>query len=346
LERTFGVSIEPTWPVDFAVSFSKLAEKYGLSNVWVPDGGPIPPYSDTIVTLASIASVTSRIKFGSAILNFYTRNPAWIASTFLALSDLGNSLEVNGGVRKTFNQRAILGIGVGSSWNVGKAGIKDRKGVIIQLREAIESIRELFNGKEVTVRTDGFAIEGVLLSKARKKIPIYVGSNSPKSLEMAGEIADGVILTDRIPQDLEESVNSITLGLGNSKRRRKDIDIVDSVVISLNPDRQKAKRAVRATCAYLVCWMKDQKAEAYQIDPRIKNQIAEFIQKGDEQSASKLVDDNMIDLLTVTGTVEDCTNKCRDYLSHDINQIAFCEPFGPEPRESLALLAKKVIPRL
>ena len=68
-----------------------LAERLGFSNIWVPDSGPAPPYSDTIVTLAAIASATSRIKFGSAVLNFYTRNPAWIASSFLALSDLGRS---------------------------------------------------------------------------------------------------------------------------------------------------------------------------------------------------------------------------------------------------------------
>ena len=53
---------------------------------------------------------------------------------------------------------------------------------------------------------------------------------------MAGEISDGAILTDRIPADIEESVNHIILGLGYSSRNRKDIEIVNSVVVSIDDD--------------------------------------------------------------------------------------------------------------
>ena len=95
---------------------------------------------------------------------------------------------------------------------MAKAGIGERSGRIPQLREAIESIYELFLGKEVTVRTDSFAIEAVSLSKSRGRIPIYVGTSSPKGLEMAGEIADGLILTVRIPADVEESMKHVSLG--------------------------------------------------------------------------------------------------------------------------------------
>lgn len=95
------------------MELAKLAEKLEFSNIWVPDGGPTPPYSDSVATLAAIAASTNRIKFGSAILNFYTRNPAWIASSFLALSDLGAHTNKN-------LQRAILGLGLGAPYNVGK----------------------------------------------------------------------------------------------------------------------------------------------------------------------------------------------------------------------------------
>src|SRR5579872_1076545 len=87
-KKTFGISFEPDWSIGEAVGLAALAEKLGFSNIWVPDGGPVPPYSDPLVTLSAIAGRTERVKFGSAIFNFYTRNPAWIASSFLALSDL------------------------------------------------------------------------------------------------------------------------------------------------------------------------------------------------------------------------------------------------------------------
>ncbi len=299
------------------------------------------------MTLSAIASSTSKIRFGSSVLNYYTRNPASIASSFLALSDLGAHSRIKTRENKSStSQRAIVGIGVGSKWNVSKFGITKRSGTIDQLREAIESIIELFKGKEVTVKTDAFAIESVTLSRARKNIPIYVGTSSVKGLEMAGEISDGVILTDRIPDDVEEHMKPVILGLGYSSRAREDFVVVNSVVISVDSDREKAKRAVRPTCAYLVAWLTNETAEAHGIDVSIKERISQFIQAGDERSASKLVDDKMIELLTATGTVSDCVEKCREYLSQDLDQLAFCEPFGPDVEESIITLSSKVIPRL
>jgi 5,10-methylenetetrahydromethanopterin reductase len=340
--RNFGISVEPSWSIKYSVDLSILAERLGFSNIWVPDAGPSPPYSDTIVTLSAIAFATSKIKFGSAVLNFYTRNPAWIASSFLALSDLGRPKIGS----RASSQRAILGIGVGSDWNVVKCGIMNRSGRIQLLREAIESINELFDGKQVTVRTDSFAIEEVNLSKSHGKIPIYVGTSSPKGLDMAGEIGDGLILVDRIPADIEESMKHVIWGLGNSTRDRKDIDVVNSVVVSVDSNRDKAIRAGKPTCAYLVAWLSDEKAESHQIDLKIKEKISKFIQVGDERSAAKLVDNQMVKLLTASGTPDDCVDKCQEYLSYDVDQLAFCEPFGPNPKESVGILARKVIPRL
>jgi 5,10-methylenetetrahydromethanopterin reductase len=335
--HTFGVSIEPSWDLNYCISFAKLAEKLGFDNIWVPDGGPAAPFSDTIVTLAGIATNTKRIKFGSAVLNFYTRNPALIASSFLALSNLGFASK---------RQRAILGIGVGSSYNVGKLGITNRKNTIDQLREAIESISELFEGKEVSVRTDAFAIERVTLSKSKTKIPIYIGTASRKGLRLAGAIADGVILTDRIPSRIEESLSKISLGLSDSSRTRKRIDVVNSVVVSVSNDRAKARNAARTTCAYLVSWLDDDTALRHNFDQTARKKISEFIMAGDEKAATKLVDNQMLDLLTVSGTPEECIEKCREHFDYGADQIAFCEPFGPNPLKALTQIARNVIPKL
>jgi 5,10-methylenetetrahydromethanopterin reductase len=331
--------VEPNWTVKHSMDIAVLAEKLGFTNVWVSDGGPMPPYSDPIVSLSGIATATSRIKLGSAILNFYTRNPALLASAFMALSDLA-------GKRNARRSRVILGIGVGSDYNVAKFGITDRKGRLDALREAIETIQELFQGKEVDVRTDAFVIDAVSLSKSPTQIPIYVGTGSPRGLRLAGEIADGVILTDRIPADIEKSVDSIILGIGLSSRKRRDIEIVDSVVISVDENRERARRAASVTCAYLVAWMDDKKAEQHGIDLKAKRRIAELIEKGEEAAAGKNITRDMIDLLTVSGNVEDCIEKCKDYLRYDVDQLAICEPFGPKPLQAIRTIGTKIVPKL
>ena len=337
---TFGISLEPSWDQSKCLALAKHAEKLGFSNVWVPDGGPGSPFSDAMVTLAAIASNAKRIKFGSAIVNFYTRNPAWIASSFLALSNLGASQNPQ------VPQRAILGIGLGSPYNVAKFGIFERKGMIEYLREAIESIQELFNGKEVSVRTDPFVIERVKLSKSKGKIPIYVGSSSTKGLELAGEISDGVILTERIAQEVPESLKPIEVGLAYSGRKRKIFEIVNSVVVSVSDDKRKAQNAARPTCAYLAAWLDEPVAQKYGIDEERRKKIASLINGGDESRASRLVDQRMLDLLTVCGTAQDCVEKCREHIDHGVNQIAFCEPFGPSKENALNLIARKIIPKI
>ena len=340
-ESTFGISIEPSWPLDYSVRLGVLAEKLAsFSNVWVPDGGPQPPYSDCVVTLAALASRTEKIKLGSAILNFYSRNPAWIASSFAAISDLASSAS------GTSQQRMVLGIGIGADYNVSKFGIVDRKGTVPDLREAIESIRELFDGKRVTVRTNAFSIDSVSIGRLKRKIPIYVGAAGPKALRLAGEIGDGAILTDRIPADIQSSLRSIELGLGDSSRSRSDIKVVNSVVISVDENGRRAKDAARTTCAYLVAWMDQSRAIELGVNAGLKGRIARYLDAGDERSASRIVDDKMIRLLTVSGTSHDCAEGCLEHLENDLDQIAFCEPFGPRPERSLRIIAREVIPRI
>jgi 5,10-methylenetetrahydromethanopterin reductase len=337
-EPSFGISIEPTWSQSYCLKLAMRAEKLGFSNVWVPDGGPSPPFSDTVVTLAAIASNTRRIKFGSAILNFYTRNPAQIGSSFLTLSDLGFS--------GSKLQRAILGIGLGSNYNVSKFGIFSRKGMIEDLREAIESIQQLFKGEEVSIRTDPFVIERVKLSKSKGKIPIYVGSASPKGLRLAGELSDGIILTERIASEIQEKLKHVELGLAYSSRKRKNLEIVNSIVISVAGDKKKAEDAARITCGYLAAWLDEGVALKYGIDEEKRKEIASRINSGDEKGAAKLVDQRMLDLLTVSGTTNECIEKCNEHLNQGVDQIAFCEPLGPSKEEAISLIAKKIIPRL
>jgi 5,10-methylenetetrahydromethanopterin reductase len=335
---TFGISLEPTWSQSSCLELSVKSEHLGFSNIWVPDGGASSPFGDTIVTLAAIASNTKKIKFGSAILNFYTRNPAQLASSFLTLSNLGYS--------RSKMQRAILGMGLGSSYNVSKFGIFSRKGMIENLREAIEAIQDLFKGEEVSIRTDAFQIESVRFSKSRGKIPILIGSGSPKGLRLAGEICDGVILTERIPSEIEEKLKHIELGLAYSSRKRSDFQVVNSVVISVASDRKKAENLARVTCAYLVAWLDDMLVLKYGIEESKKKEIASRITNGDDRGAAKLVDQKMLELLTVSGTVTDCIEKCREHLKSGIDHLAFCEPFGSDKVEAISLIAKRVIPKL
>ena len=86
----------------------------------------------------------------------------------------------------------ILGIGAGDR-PLMALGMRPAR--LASLRASIEAIRALWSGGDVTVEDRAFVLEHAHMRfAARPDIPIYVAASGPKTLELAGEIADGVIL--------------------------------------------------------------------------------------------------------------------------------------------------------
>ena len=69
----------------------------------------------------------------------------------------------------------------------------------------------------------------------------------------------------------KEAVEPVILGIGSASRKRSAIQVVDSVVISVDENRERARKPAVITCAYLVAWMDERKAEQHGIDVKAKN---------------------------------------------------------------------------
>ena len=150
---------------------AKLAEDAGFQNIWITDH-----YNNRDVwsTLAVLSMMTNKIKLGTGVTNPYTRNSAITASSIASINEL------SGG-------RAILGIGPGDKATFDKMGIEWDK-PLSRVKESVLAIRA-FLAKE-QVNQAGF--KGAQMAFGPSKIPIYIGAQGPKMLELAGAIADGV----------------------------------------------------------------------------------------------------------------------------------------------------------
>ena len=108
-----------------------------------------------------------------------TRHPAITAAAAATLD------EVSAG-------RAILGIGAGDR---PLLALGRKPCCPADLADAIEAIRALWSGDEVTVTAPGFALDHARLRfGARSGLPVFVSASGPRTLELAGGLADGVIL--------------------------------------------------------------------------------------------------------------------------------------------------------
>src|SRR5262245_56330521 len=165
-----------------AIDYVRHAEASGFEAVWQAESRLV---RDAIVPMAAYAATTKRIKVGSGVINNWTRNAALIASTFSTLDDLAPG-------------RCGCGRGAGCGPRSSKVGVNRQKPVQA-MRETIDVVRRLLRMEKVTlkgefVRVEDIEIDIVHGDRSPKQVPIYVGATGMKMMELAGEVADGVLL--------------------------------------------------------------------------------------------------------------------------------------------------------
>src|SRR5919198_147381 len=117
-------SIAPDATASSCIEFGRRAEELGADSVWVPDR-IVNPSADVFITLGALATATSRVRIGSAVVLGVLRSPVLVAKAAATLSDISNG-------------RFVLGLGVGSRPN-------DFHAVGVELEERGKRMRALVN---------------------------------------------------------------------------------------------------------------------------------------------------------------------------------------------------------
>src|SRR5947209_2018117 len=179
------------------MAYAQYAEQRGFEAVWQAESRLV---RDAIVPMAAFAAVTSRIKIGSGVLNNWTRNIGLLAATFLTLDDLAPD-------------RIICGIGAWWDPLARQVGIERRK-PLKAMRETIEVMKRLLDMERVTFHGEFHHVEGIELDvvhgrREPRNVPIYIGATQMGMMELAGEIADGVVLNYCVPPRSEEHTSEL-----------------------------------------------------------------------------------------------------------------------------------------
>src|SRR5690606_12762310 len=202
----------------------------GFSHVWIGDSQMI--WREAYVTLGALATATERVKLGTGVTNIITRHPAVTASAFSSLQELSAG-------------RGVLGIGLGDS-ALETLGMVPAK--MQALRDAIALMRPLMKGEEVDY--SGHKIRLVHAS-SQAHVPIWIGATGPKMLELAGEIADGVIMmTGALPSLIRHGLERVRAGAAKVGRDPSTIETAAWLPMSISADdARSAKDNVRAHVA-------------------------------------------------------------------------------------------------
>ncbi len=172
-----GVHIVPLMPADDVISVAVEAERLGYDYCLVADEGLHP---DVYACLGAIARATERITLG-VLTNGYTRHPAVTAAAAATVNEL------SGG-------RLVVTLLAGGSMVLSPMGI-ERARPARMVADSVQVLRRLWSGEEVSWKGETCSLDRARLGMGRQSIPIWIASRGPRLLGLAGQQADGVILT-------------------------------------------------------------------------------------------------------------------------------------------------------
>lgn len=231
----FAVALNAGYPPEEFRRIVHMAERLGFSQVWVADEGL---YRDPYATLTLAALSTSRVRLGLGVTNPYTRHPALTAAAAATVDEISDG-------------RMVLGLGVGGSGPLALGRRKPRP--LAAMRDTIAIVNALTAGGLVEYAGEVHAFRGQLDFRPHRRVPVFVGTRDPHVLELAGELADGVILGSLATPDLiRDAMRHIEAGARRSGREMKHLQLVSWLATSISPDPAAAADAVRSFVAVAV----------------------------------------------------------------------------------------------
>jgi 5,10-methylenetetrahydromethanopterin reductase len=287
------------------MAYAQYAEQRGFEAVWQAESRLV---RDAIVPMAAFAAVTSRVKIGSGVINNWTRNIGLLAATFLTLDDLAPD-------------RIICGLGAWWDPLAKQVGVERRK-PLKAMRETIEVMKRLLNMERVTYHGEFHHVDGIELDvvhgrREPRNVPIYIGATHMGMMELAGEIADGVVLNYCVPPAYnQEALRHIETGARKAGRTLDDIDRPQLIVCSVSPDH---KAAVQAAKELLTQYLAQQPhiAEASGTDPETIQKIQGILgwpaTREQIHEAMHYVPDELIERITASGTPDEVRAKVEEY---------------------------------
>jgi len=218
----FGITIKPDMPVERIVMLTRQAEEAGFGYGWIFDSHIL--WLEPYPLLTLMASNTKKMRLGTCVTNPATRDITVTSSLFATLN------LISGG-------RMQLGIGRGDSSRrvLGKKPVGTG-----DLERAVKSFRELTAAREIEY--DG---QPTRISWATGSPPVWIAGYGPKVLDLAGRIADGVILQFADPDLIAWCLGFVKKGADAAGRDFHKIEVMAAAPVWVSDGLKLARERVR-----------------------------------------------------------------------------------------------------
>jgi 5,10-methylenetetrahydromethanopterin reductase len=287
-------------------TYARIAETAGYESLWVTERYF---HEETFSLLGFLAAVTQNLKLGLGVANPYTRHPALLAMASATLDRLCGG-------------RFMLGLGRSEPWV-----IQERLGLTYHqprtlLGATVTAIRALLAGEQVHTTTGGLTLRHTRLAiqPMQPRLPIYLAAIGPKALQLAGAVADGVLLNAYVPPAyVRYAVEEVRQAARQAGRDPAAIDIACMLVVRLSDDLEPLlpglkQRLVRLLAEPYVGEILLQKGG---FDADLLGPLRAAHTTGTD--ASHLISDAMVEAFYVAGDATQCRARLAAYRAAGVD---------------------------
>lgn len=314
------------------VRWAQLAEELGFDDFWYCQD---LMKRDAWVVLSAVAAATQRIRVGTCIVNPYTSSPAEIAMRAASLQELSDG-------------RFVLGIGPGDPPYLDWVGLKQRQ-PRTGVAEAVKILRQLLRGDEAVF--DGAVFRSwnggaqLRFDLSSAPIPIYIGGQGPRVIELMGEVADGGLPILFPPETVDFVRQRLEAGAARAGRTLEQFDFAACVWWSIARTRREAEDALRYLVAYYGPSLRAETLAPIGLAPADFAPVRAAWEAGNMQQAQDLLTPPMF-RLAIYGDPAALVEKLRWLHARGVTQINIGPPLGPDKDAALRTTAREVIARI
>lgn len=316
-----GLCFDGMRPLGEMVTLAQAAEAAGIQSIWLAEH---MGYRDAVSSTMAILAATKQVAAVPVAISPYARHVLIHAMAGATLAEAAPG-------------RVKWCLGMGNPMALDEMGITPRRPVVA-VREYLSALRALWAGEALRRNGEAVILRGARLAFSLPvPIPILLAAMGPKMLELAGEAADGVVLSAGLSHAfMKHCLEAVTATAHHAGRRSEGLELVGFVITAASRDPAEAVEAARATLAYLFrskFAAENLRFTGTRIDLEA---LAEAASRRDWETAKRHVTDEVVHAYAIAGTPDECRRRLRDYLDVGLTTPVLF-PVGEERNRHLVL---------
>lgn len=326
---SFHLGMLPLGSTQASLEMGRRADERGYAGIWVADSHSI--MRDAFGILSALAPQTNRLSLATGVTHTVTRHPAVLANSFASLHEL------SGG-------RAICGIGVGES-AVYNLGLRPEKLAVFEKK--IRVMRSLWSGEHVE-----YGGKELHMPWAGFHIPLVMASSGPRSLRLAGRLADGVMFqVGAKPGLVRYALDNIRAGAEEAGRKLQDLKLYMRVATAVAEDRRRARAEIAGYAAVAAGTVfanvpREYMADALYEDLKRFKAAYDYAQHASNDSRhSELLTDRIYDAVAIVCTPDEAVARFRELADMGVGNFVWPASMR-EPLGYIDTFAREVMPRV